>query len=58
MNVALALSKSSKQPFGYDSLKQVLDAGGQFDKNISEMDKEAMYVAKGEETNEYHAMYH
>jgi hypothetical protein len=55
--MALALSASTKQPFGYDLLKQVLDAGGQFQKDLDETVTEGMYAAKGEETQDFHAMY-
>jgi hypothetical protein len=55
--MALALSVSTRQPLGYDLLKQVLDAGGQFNKDLNEIDTEGMYLAKGEEIRDFHAMY-
>jgi hypothetical protein len=46
-----------EQPLGYDLLKQVLDVGEQFDKDFKEIDTTGMYVAKGEEIQDHHALY-
>jgi hypothetical protein len=48
---------SLKQPVSYDLLKQVLDVGEQFDKDFKEIDTSGMYVAKGEEIQDHHALY-
>ena len=54
---AQALAVSLKQPVSYDLLKQVLDVGEQFDKDFKEIDTNGMYVAKGEEIQDHHALY-
>ena len=55
---AQALAVSLKEHVSYDLLKQVLDVGEQFDRDFKEIDTNGMYVAKGEEIQDHHALYH